>query len=173
MQITIKTDTLTPALKEMLRKVENPAPCMRAIGTAVETMAKQAFTNPDLRPTEWKELADSTKLNKGSSAPLRASGTLARSPRVTSYGKDFVTVGSDREVGGLSLAAIHQLGTGPYVIRPKNGKALFWKGAKHPVKSVNHPGIPARPFFPFFASGEATETAKRRVRDVIVAWLKK
>lgn len=34
-------------------------------------------------------------------------------------------------------------GTKPHVIRPKNKKALFWKGAAHPVRIVHHPGTPA------------------------------
>lgn len=33
-----------------------------------------------------------------------------------------------------------EFGTLPHTITPKNKKALFWKGAKHPVKKVNHPG---------------------------------
>ena len=38
--------------------------------------------------------------------------------------------------------------TKAHVIRPKVKRALFWPGAAHPVKKVNHPGsnIPARPF---------------------------
>jgi hypothetical protein len=32
------------------------------------------------------------------------------------------------------------------VIVPTNKKALFWKGASHPVKKVNHPGTKAQPF---------------------------
>ena len=37
-------------------------------------------------------------------------------------------------------------GTHPYIIRPKNKKALYWKGALHPVRLVHHPGILANPF---------------------------
>ena len=37
-------------------------------------------------------------------------------------------------------------GTRPHTIRAKNKKALYWKGAKHPVKSVRHPGSKAKPF---------------------------
>ena len=37
-------------------------------------------------------------------------------------------------------------GTRPHIIRTKNKKALYWKGAKHPVKSVRHPGSRAKPF---------------------------
>lgn len=38
-------------------------------------------------------------------------------------------------------------GTGPFTIKPKTKKALFWPGAKHPVRMVRHPGIKAKPFF--------------------------
>ena len=37
-------------------------------------------------------------------------------------------------------------GTRPHTIRAKNKKALYWKGVKHPVKSVRHPGSRAKPF---------------------------
>lgn len=37
-------------------------------------------------------------------------------------------------------------GTSPYTILPSSKKALYWKGASHPVKRVNHPGIRANPF---------------------------
>ena len=37
-------------------------------------------------------------------------------------------------------------GIRPHIIRAKNKKALYWKGAKHPVKSVRHPGSKAKPF---------------------------
>ena len=37
-------------------------------------------------------------------------------------------------------------GTRSHTIRAKNKKALYWKGAKHPVKSVRHPGSRAKPF---------------------------
>jgi len=37
-------------------------------------------------------------------------------------------------------------GTGPHRIVPVNKKALHWKGARHPVLAVNHPGTRARPY---------------------------
>lgn len=37
-------------------------------------------------------------------------------------------------------------GTRAHTIKPKNKKALYWKGAKHPVKSVRHPGSKAKPY---------------------------
>lgn len=73
-------------------------------------------------------------------APHRT-GTLQRSilPELN-YPTAIVAV---NEKYGLYL----EEGTGPYDIVPKNKKALFWKGAAHPVKRVHHPGLKARPFF--------------------------
>ena len=39
-----------------------------------------------------------------------------------------------------------EYGTRAHIIRAKNKKALYWKGAKHPVKQVNHPGSRAKPY---------------------------
>ena len=39
-----------------------------------------------------------------------------------------------------------EFGTGPHVILPRTKKALFWPGADHPVRMVNHPGTRARPY---------------------------
>jgi len=40
---------------------------------------------------------------------------------------------------------VHE-GTSAHIIRPVRRKALYWKGAKHPVKMVHHPGTKANPF---------------------------
>lgn len=40
---------------------------------------------------------------------------------------------------------VHQ-GTGPHDIRPIRKKALYWKGALHPVMVVHHPGTKRNPF---------------------------
>lgn len=39
-----------------------------------------------------------------------------------------------------------EFGSGPHVITPRNKKALYWPGARHPVARVNHPGTPVQPF---------------------------
>lgn len=41
--------------------------------------------------------------------------------------------------------AVHE-GTRPHEIRPKNKRALFWKGAAHPLRVVHHPGTRANAF---------------------------
>lgn len=35
---------------------------------------------------------------------------------------------------------------GPYTIRPRRKRALYWAGASHPVKRVSHPGLKAQRF---------------------------
>ncbi|OKJ06822.1 HK97 gp10 family phage protein [Kitasatospora sp. CB01950] len=52
-----------------------------------------------------------------------------------------VTVGTNVE-----YASDVEYGTAPHVILPKNKKALYWKGAAHPVARVNHPGTRPYPF---------------------------
>lgn len=39
-----------------------------------------------------------------------------------------------------------EYGTRPHLILPSAAKALHWPGARHPVRAVNHPGTPAKPF---------------------------
>ncbi|QDY32670.1 hypothetical protein [Clostridium sporogenes] len=41
---------------------------------------------------------------------------------------------------GVEYGEILEEGSKPHVIASKNGKSLYWKGAAHPVKKVNHPG---------------------------------
>ena len=53
----------------------------------------------------------------------------------------------------VKYAAIVEKGSKAHIIRPKNKKALYWKGATHPVKQVNHPGSKAKPYLePAFES---------------------
>ena len=60
----------------------------------------------------------------------------------TDIGKLTVTV----HTSNIKYARGVEEGTRSHIIRAKNKKALYWKGAKHPVKSVRHPGSRAKPF---------------------------
>lgn len=66
--------------------------------------------------------------------------------------RDSITAASDSRqavVGtGVSYAPYHQFGTAPHVITARRAKALAFKVGNRTIyrKSVNHPGIPARPF---------------------------
>lgn len=57
-------------------------------------------------------------------------------------------------------------GTRPHIIRPKKGKFLWWKGAKHPVKQVNHPGGKAKPYL-VPALEKETPILLRRLEEVV------
>lgn len=46
---------------------------------------------------------------------------------------------------GVRYGQYLEEGTPPHIIEPKEKKALFWYGAKHPVKRVNHPGTEPQP----------------------------
>lgn len=45
-----------------------------------------------------------------------------------------------------SYARYVEFGTAPHDILPRNGSALYWSGAQHPVKIVHHPGTKANDF---------------------------
>lgn len=74
-------------------------------------------------------------------APVKR-GTLRRS--ITSR----VERGGDRGVIGTNLSYARAVNDGsrPHIIKPKRAKALFWQGARHPIKVVNHPGTRANDF---------------------------
>ena len=46
----------------------------------------------------------------------------------------------------VKYAVMVEKGTKAHIIKPKSKKALYWKGASHPVKQVNHPGSKAKPY---------------------------
>jgi hypothetical protein len=52
-------------------------------------------------------------------------------------------LGMYAEIGSaVPYAAILEEGSRPHVIVPRRKRALYWKGARHPVRRVNHPGTP-------------------------------
>lgn len=59
-----------------------------------------------------------------------------------------VEAAGTRGVVGTNLSyarPVHE-GSRPHTIRPRNARALFWKGARHPVRVVRHPGTKPNPF---------------------------
>lgn len=74
--------------------------------------------------------------------PVR-SGKLSRNVFAQSKGLIGV-VGPDLKATPYAWF-VHE-GTRPHMIRPSSKKALSWKGALHPVRSVRHPGTKKNPF---------------------------
>jgi hypothetical protein len=65
----------------------------------------------------------------------------------SSIGVDFDDDELGFEAGPTANYGAHiEYGAGPHVIRPRNGRALFWPGADHPVAKVNHPGNAPQPY---------------------------
>lgn len=151
MKFTIKQtrNVLGPDLARRAARAKNPKKGLEAMGLAVVSMATRSFTQAALRPSTWSPLKAATikakkRLGYGSK-PLVRSGALAHSPRVVKVTARTVSVGSDRAVGGRSLAAIHQIGTKV---------------------------IPARPVWPFDQAGRITSAGSRNVKAAARAALK-
>lgn len=78
----------------------------------------------------------------------------AKAPKRTGYMANTIDHETKRIPGGAEAtvgphtdyAIFVEFGTRPHVILPVNKKALYWKGARHPVKSVHHPGTQPHPF---------------------------
>ena len=66
----------------------------------------------------------------------------------------------------IKYAPMVEYGTKAHIIKAKNKKALYWKGASHPVKSVRHPGSKAKPYLmPAFEKEK--DTFVKNLKEVI------
>ncbi len=126
----------------LVGKIEDPSPILDEIGGRLVLSVERRFElehGPDGAP--WPK---SGRAQAENGQTLTGTGRL-RASITHSLQADAVEVGTN-----VVYAAIHQFGgkTPPRTIRPKRRKALYWPGARHPVKKVEHPGseIPARPF---------------------------
>lgn len=98
----------------------------------------------------FDELSKSVKTSVNLIRPIMRMEVPRGKTRKLSENIQVKAVGLEGSVGpNLEITPygwwVHQ-GTDPYTIRPKRKKALWWKGALHPVKKVRHPGIKANPF---------------------------
>lgn len=57
---------------------------------------------------------------------------------------------------------------GPYVIRPRRKRALFWSGAAHPVRRVVHPGLKAKNY-----SAQIAEKMQKQYERIMQAEIDK
>lgn len=123
-EITAKlegADAVKKRLNELLGRVSNLSPIMRAIGDRVVKQTKRRFESggpsPDGRP--WKK---PTTPNPKRIRTLTVSGHLRDSIRYQLQGSNAVAIGTNR-----SYAAIHQFGgkTKKHTITPRTKKALF------------------------------------------------
>lgn len=64
---------------------------------------------------------------------------------------------------GVEYGEILEEGSKPHIIRPTNKKALYWRGASHPVKQVNHPGTKGNPII-----GPTMESNIDRIKNTVI-----
>ena len=101
---------------------------------------------------EVREDVQKVLVNSGFNIEARAKRNISNNGSVktghlrqgitTTVGNMEVTV----HTSNIKYARLVEEGTRPHTIKAKNKKALYWKGAKHPVKSVRHPGSKAKPY---------------------------
>lgn len=138
----------TTAIKRLERAGGDTESVFIEIGEYMLIATDQRFEN-EVSPNgfAWPEILDSTRAKKRHPKILTESSRL-RSSIVYQASAYQVEIGTN-----VVYAAIHQFGgkTSAHEIRAKNKKALFWAGAAHPVRVVQHPGshIPAREFLGF------------------------
>ncbi len=140
--VSVNDAEMISAIRNLQRRVADMEPALGEIGSRLENSTLQRFeTQTSPEGIAWK-------------ASLRAKRQKGQTLTDTARLRQSITHNVRRgevEVGtNVVYAAIHQFGghTGPRTIRPVNRKALYWPGAAHPVKKVEHPGsdMPKRAF---------------------------
>lgn len=159
-ELKINSKEVLDEITALLQRLSEPRPLFAAIAQELATKTELSFFDEG---PDWEALKPSTVAARGGNAHpiLQVTGALARS-FTSDHGDDFAAVGSNDP-----RAVWHQLGTKPYVIKPKNKKALAWAGGKHPVKKVNHPGLPARRMLPIDKNGNLTPSATESIMDIL------
>jgi phage gpG-like protein len=134
-------------IMEALHRASSPALQQIAIsgGNALRDISREAFQKKadPAAGAKWDELKSPESKRKNQNRILYLGGGLFRSISFNAFPDGSVIIGSN-----LVYARIHQQGgkTKAHEIRPRNAKALKFKGICR--KLVRHPGsdIPPRPF---------------------------
>jgi len=138
-KIDIQMKLLQERVASIRGRIATKRPFMQSVAGIMLNAVKTNFQAGGRPP--WKP---SKRVQEKGGQTLIRSGMLLRSLQSRAT-EDKALVGTN-----MPYAAIHQFGgkTKAHVIQARRARALFWPGAKHPVKSVNHPGstIPPRPF---------------------------
>ena len=143
--LEVKFDTEYEKIMEALQRASSPAllRIARSGGEALKNLSRKAFVERADPATgaKWESLKYAKKKNAG--RILYLGGALFQSISLNAFSDGSAIIGSN-----LVYARIHQEGgkTKAHEIRPRNAKALRFKGIYR--KLVRHPGsdIPARPY---------------------------
>ena len=77
---------------------------------------------------------------------LTSNGSVKTGHLRRSISVDIGNLEATIHTSNVKYAVMVEKGTKAHIIKPKSKKALYWKGASHPVKQVNHPGSKAKPY---------------------------
>ena len=149
--LEVKFDGEYEKIMEALQRASSPAlqRIAQAGGLALKNLSRKAFSEEADPATgaKWASLkaprGEGAKSPGSTSPVLKDRGTLRRSISFNAFPDGSAIIGSN-----LVYARIHQEGgkTKAHEIRPRNAKALRFKGIYRAL--VRHPGsdIPARPY---------------------------
>ena len=94
-----------------------------------------------------KAIKDSAfNIQRNAMSNLASNGSVKTGHLRRSISVDMGNLEATIHTSNVKYAVMVEKGTKAHIIKPKNKKALYWKGASHPVKQVNHPGSKAKPY---------------------------
>ena len=94
-----------------------------------------------------KAIKDSAfNIQRNAMSNLTNNGSVKTGHLRRSISVDMGNLEATIHTSNVKYAVMVEKGTKAHIIKPKSKKALYWKGASHPVKQVNHPGSKAKPY---------------------------
>jgi phage gpG-like protein len=145
LSVTVTRNELKPLIDSLIlaKQINRP---LREVGFGWLQLIRQGFAtgrNPYGQP--WLPV-------KRGGRPLVRTGALLRDRFAFSASATQVSVGTN-----VKIAEFHQFGTHAFTILPQRRQALAWPSAAHPVRSVQHPGLPKRQMVPERQGGLPTQ----------------
>ena len=86
------------------------------------------------------------KIQKEAMSNLTKNKSVATGHLRRAVSTDIKSLEATVHTSNVKYAIMVEKGTKAHLIKPKNKKMLYWKGASHPVRIVRHPGSRAKPF---------------------------
>lgn len=119
---------------------------------------KNAQFNPKIREAIEKS---TLTIQRDARNNLKSNGSVKTGHLRRSVATRVSATEGEVNTSNVKYARYVEEGTKPHVIKPRRKKYLYWEGAKHPVKKVNHPGSKEKPFLIPAFKKEKPEFIKR------------
>lgn len=146
-EIEFEVGHLARVLEAVRREIATPEEMLGSIGESLLRVNRRRHEQGvDPEGKEWQALSPLTLSDgKRKGGPLKKTGRMLASLNYQVSANTLI-LGFDG-ARDAKLAAIHHGGTDPYVISPRNKKALAFAGIVR--RRVNHPGLPQRELIGF------------------------